>query len=120
MLKEAGSMTRERLPQRRHNQTGSLLFEGVQYSVTVGFFADRRPGEVFAAGAKIGSALDAILDDASILISLLLQHGVAPEAIAKSLGQLGAGQEPASIIGAIVGLLAERSARQADTRDREV
>jgi hypothetical protein len=102
-------VTRERLPQRRHNETLTLKHEHVRYSMTVGFFADRRPGEVFASGARIGSAMDAILDDASILISLLLQHGVAPKDIAKSLGRLGAEQGPASIIGAILALLGERT-----------
>ena len=63
-------------------------------------------GEVFAGGAKSGSELDGLLDDAAILISLLLQNGVEPAALAKTVGRLGDGTAPASVIGAIIDLLA--------------
>ena len=64
-------------------------------------------GEVFAGGAKSGSELDGLLDDSAVLISLLLQHGAAPAALARTMGRLGDGTEPASVIGAIVDRLAE-------------
>jgi len=62
-------------------------------------------GEVFTHGAKVGSAMDGILDDACIALSLLLQHGIAPSALASSMGRLGDGTSPASIIGALADLL---------------
>ena len=81
-------------------------------SVTVGFDVTRnRIGEVFTHGAKIGSAMDAILDDACVAISLLLQHGVEPATLATSMGRLGDGKTPASIIGSLTDLLA-REAQQ--------
>ncbi len=43
---------------------------------------------------------------AAILISLLLQNGVEPAALARTMGRLGDGTAPASVIGAIVDLLA--------------
>ncbi|MGJ4927489.1 ribonucleotide reductase [Bradyrhizobium sp. HKCCYLRH3095] len=80
---------------------------GTVYSVTLGFdVANDRIGEVFTHGAKIGSAMDRILDDACVALSLLLQHGVEPAAFAASMGRLGNGSEPASIIGALADLLA--------------
>ena len=47
-----------------------------------------RPREVFySAGFKSGSALEFQLQDACILISMLLQHGLQPDAVAKSLAR---------------------------------
>ena len=48
-------MTRERLPGRRPNETTDLELGGARYAVTIGFYPDGRPGEVFTAGAKVGS-----------------------------------------------------------------
>jgi len=56
-------------------------------------------------GARSGSALDALLVDACVVVSCLIQHGVAPQDLAASMGRLG-DAEPASIIGAVVDLMA--------------
>ena len=101
-------MTREHLPGRRPNETFDLEFDGVRCAVTIGFISDGRPGEAFTGNAKVGSSMEAVLDDACILASLLLQHGVEPAALAKTMGRLGDGTAPASVIGAICDLLAER------------
>jgi ribonucleoside-diphosphate reductase alpha chain len=89
---------RQRLPNRRMNETVELDFDGTTYAITVGLYPDGRPGEVFVHGSKVGSALDFLLDDASVLVSLLLQHGVAPRDLARSLGRGG-------VIAAVVGEL---------------
>ncbi|MEI7605760.1 MAG: ribonucleotide reductase [Rhodospirillaceae bacterium] len=108
-------MTRERLPNRRPNETTTLVFGGMSFAMTIGFFpANDRPGEVFASGAKSGCDLDYLLDDACVALSLLLQHGVEPAALAKSMGRAGDGATPASIIGALADRLAEREAAHAD------
>ena len=106
-------MSRERLPDRRPNETIELEFEGTSYAVTIGYFPDGRVGEVFTHGAKVGSTMDATLDDASVAISLLLQFGVEPGQLAASMGRGGDGHEPASIIGALADLLAARAEVQA-------
>jgi hypothetical protein len=99
---------RNRLPDRRPNETVELVFNGTPYAVTVGYFlATGRVGEVFTHGAKVGSAMDAILDDTCVLISLLLQHGIEPKSLASSMGRHGDGQAPASIVGALADLLAD-------------
>ena len=71
------------------------------YSVTIGFDQAGQPGEVFAHGAKVGSAMDLLIDDGAVLLSLLLQHGVKPADLARSLGRID-GTAPASILGALV------------------
>ena len=100
-------MTRERLPNRRPSDVFGMEFGDKHYEVGVGFYDDGRPGEVFVKGAKTGSDLDALFDDASVLLSFLLQHGILPAAIAKSMGRV---DEPAgaaaSAIGAVADLLA--------------
>jgi len=64
---------------------------------------------VFTHGAKIGSAMDRMLDDICVALSLLLQHGVPPDALVSSMGRLGDGASPASIIGALADLIAKES-----------
>ena len=54
--------------------------------------------------------MDAILDDASILLSLLFQHGVDPASVTHSMGKMSAEGEPTSIIGALASLLAQETA----------
>ena len=97
---------RQRLPNRRANETVAVTHEGSTYAVTLGF--DPATGEVreiFTHGAKVGSAMDGILDDTCILLSILLQHGVQPSSFAGSMGRLGHSGEPASVIGRLAGLL---------------
>jgi hypothetical protein len=86
------------------------------FYVTVGYeLMDPSPREVFyATGMKEGSDTRHVAHDACILVSLLLQNGVSPAEIAKSLstepveGLPGAdlGTRPASLIGAIVDAVA--------------
>ncbi len=100
-------MTRSPLPFRRENETIDLFFGNQTFAVTIGFRRDGSPGEVFVYGAKVGSDLHAMLSDACIVVSLLLQHGVQPAALAHSMGRAGNGVIPASLIGALTDLLAE-------------
>jgi len=109
-------MSRKRLPDRRPNDTADLEFEGTLYAVTLGYYPDTgRVGEVFTHGAKVGSAMDALLNDACVALSLLLQNRIEPVALASSMGRLGKNREPASIIGALADLLAESA--MAPTRE---
>ncbi len=107
---------RERLPNRRRNETIDFVFDRVNYAATVGFFDDGRPGEVFAHGAKVGSMLDLLFDDACVTLSLLLQHGADPKKLAASMGRAG-GDEPASIIGMLTNLVAERHGTERSDND---
>ena len=100
-------MERQRLPDRRPNETMAVTHEGSTYAVTLGF--DPATGGVraiFTDGARVGSAMDAILADTTIILSILLQHGVRPSSFVGSMGRLGDGTSPASIIGFIADALA--------------
>jgi hypothetical protein len=96
-------------PQPAPHETIDLVFDGARYAVMIGFDPARPPGEVFVHGAKIGSAMDLLLDDGAVLRSLL-QHGAAPADLARSLGRIE-GTDPASILGALVAALAETDGR---------
>ena len=104
---------RTRLPGRRLNETVDLHFEGQRYHVTVGYFADGRLGEVFSHGAKAGSGMDLLIDDACVALSMLLQHGAEPMALAHSMGRRG-DSAPASIIGALAILVADTAETMAE------
>jgi hypothetical protein len=60
---------------------------------------------VFTHGIRTGSSLDALLADACVAVSCLVQHGVDPKDLAPSMGRLG-NAEPASVIGAVIDLAA--------------
>ena len=108
-------MTRVRLPDRRFAETVALEHGGTRFMVTIGFYPDGRPGEVFTHGARSGSNLDALLADACVVVSCLIQHGAEPRDLAASMGRLG-NAEPASVIGAVLDLVAacERRPRISD------
>jgi hypothetical protein len=101
-------MSRQPLPNRRAAETINIEHAGMRFNVTIGFYPGGRPGEVFVHGSKAGSTLDALLNDACVLVSLLMQHGVAPHELAASIGRLG-NAEPASVIGAVIDLAAAAS-----------
>ena len=115
--------TRRRLPNRRPSESRSLAVGNLTFAATVGFDPqDGRPREIFLAGAKDGTELAAILDDASVVISVALQYGISAAALAKSVARVptapltpsdlaapsGPAQTaPASVIGAVLDLLRE-------------
>jgi hypothetical protein len=104
-------MTRVRLPDRRAAETFVLEHDGTHFMVTIGFYPDGRPGEVFTHGARSGSNMDALLADACVVVSCLIQHGVEPSDLASSMGRLG-NASPASVIGAVVDLVAAANIAQ--------
>lgn len=92
---------RRRLPNRRPSVTTTTEWAGHSLHLTVGFYPDGCPGEIFARLAKVGSNLDATLDDAAILASRLLQRGETLDDIARGLGRDPTG-EPTSVVGKII------------------
>ena len=102
--------TRRQLPQRRPNQTVELIHDNMAFSVTLGYDpATGEPREVFTHGVKVGSTMDGILNDTCIILSILLQYGAKPSSFVGSMGRLGDGVAPASIIGVIADVLAEEN-----------
>ena len=104
-------MTRARLAKRRNNLTiERIKFDGdggdLFFTLTVGFDAAGKVGEIFISGLKFGSTLDALMADAAVAISRLLQSGTSATELAASMGRLG-DQRPASLLGAAVDAAAE-------------
>jgi ribonucleoside-diphosphate reductase alpha chain len=71
---------RQKLPKVRSAKTFSFRVADCHGYVTVGEYADGRPGEVFLQVAKQGSTLAGIMDAFAISVSHGLQYGVPLEA----------------------------------------
>jgi len=67
---------RERLPDTRDSRTHKFDIQGHEGYLTVGFFADGRPGELFITMAKEGSTIGGLMDTIGTLVSMGLQYGV--------------------------------------------
>jgi hypothetical protein len=96
---------REKLPNRRRSETRAVARDGSRYCLTVGFFPDGRPGEVFLNADRGDSLLDVLVSDAAILASLALQHGCSLETITHALKRDARGVA-SSPIGAALDLIA--------------
>ena len=102
-------------PNRRPSVTRRLVWQTDsaehKFHVTIGLdVTTGDPVEVFyAAGQRGGSQLQHTIEDACVLISLLLQYGVEPQTIGKSLSTTPIyGQtQPATVVGVIAGAVTE-------------
>lgn len=74
---------RERLPETRRSLTHKFSVGQHEGYITVGFFENGRPGEVFIKISKHGSTISGLLDTVAVLTSLALQYGVPVEALAR-------------------------------------
>ena len=108
---------RQRLPYRRAAITETIIIGNLTIAGSIGFGETGTPQEIFLSGAKDGSGMAAILEDASVVISVALQHGIPAAALAKSIARIpesldGAAVKPASPIGAALDLLVDYEASQ--------
>jgi hypothetical protein len=80
-------MSRQLLPNRRRSIAFVFEFEGHKYRATAGHFDDGALAEIFldVPGKAGTSSLQSNANTAAILTSLLLQHGVSPDAIRHSV-----------------------------------
>ena len=78
-------IARERLPDRRANESFAFELDGQNFTATVGRFADGRIGEVFLNNSKFGNQSDTNARDAAILLSFALQHGADLQAIRRAV-----------------------------------
>jgi hypothetical protein len=98
------------LPTRRLAENRKVTTpEGHTVHLSIGYDPDEpdRPREVFySAGFKSGSQLEFQIQDACVMFSLLLQHGLLPEDVAKSLSRT---EQPdgSMAYASIVGLIAD-------------
>ena len=100
---------RRRLPNRRRAETQDIAVGNMTLTASIGLDETGQPAEVFLSGAKDGSGMAAILDDASVVISIALQHGIPAKVMAKSISRapdpMGR-TSAASVIGAALDLIA--------------
>lgn len=101
-------MKRHPLRPRREAVTTLIEWEGSTWSVSVGFDEGWRVREIFADGTKTGTDLEAMLDDACILTSMLLQSGADIADLADKLGREGV--KPWAPAASIVGLAIKKAA----------
>jgi hypothetical protein len=76
---------RQRLPNRRGAETFELELGGLQYTCTIGRFADGSIAELFLSNHRANSAADVSARDAAITFSVAVQHGANPEVIRRAL-----------------------------------
>lgn len=74
-------MSRQRLPNRRRSITRTFWCDGFEYRATASRYADGRLAELFLDTGKAGSAVQTQAENAAVLVSLLLQHGVTLDEI---------------------------------------
>ncbi len=111
---------RQKLPNRRENESFSVEWAGKNWSFYIGF--DPRSGkplEVFADGAKIGSDYQAVIDDACVLLSHCLQNGMTPQQLSAALSRESI--EPGALAASLLGLITDVLYRVSrDGMDRRV
>lgn len=104
------NVQRFRLPWRHDTRTvkvryadlSGLRFDGyVSYSTDASSADEGRVTEVFIKAGTSGSAAEAALRDAGLLLSLALQHGLTIAEVGRSLTR-GEKGEPAGPIGVVV------------------
>ncbi len=68
---------RRRLPDEREAIVHHFNVGGFEGYLTVGFYEDGRPGEIFITAAKEGSTVSGLMDCFATAVSLALQYGVS-------------------------------------------
>jgi hypothetical protein len=100
----ASIMTNRRpLPYRRACENFSTKLPGLdrQVTMTIGYYIDGTPGEVFVSDVKAGTHADAMTRDCAVLLSLCLQHGIPVETVAKTITREPDGA-PSSVMGVLI------------------
>jgi hypothetical protein len=97
---------RQRLPNRRRNETRVFEHAGMQFVLTVGFYSNNTVGEIFLNNGKFSSMSDALVRDGAVLVSLAIQHGTPLEVLRGAILRDPRGN-PATPIGRALDLLAE-------------
>jgi|SRR6516164_5567616 hypothetical protein len=83
---------RERLPDRRANESFTFELNGLLFTATVSRFPDGRVGELFLTNHKTGNQSDTNARDAAVLLSFALQYGADLETIRCALCRDSAGR----------------------------
>ena len=77
----AAQPIRRRLPDEREAIVHHFNVGGYEGYLTIGFYEDGRPGEIFITTAKEGSTVSGLMDCFATAVSLALQYGVPLEVL---------------------------------------
>jgi hypothetical protein len=77
-------MTREHLPTRRASEVFDFEHASFRWTATISRFSDGRLAEIFLDHSRPNSQIAEFANDAAVLASLLLQHGVTAAEIRHS------------------------------------
>jgi ribonucleoside-diphosphate reductase alpha chain len=100
-------MTRRRLPNRRASVSFDIESQGLAFTCTISRFADGSLAEVFLQNHKAGSMAGINAQDAAVVCSLALQHGVPLQTIRRALMRDSCGKASGPLATAL-DLIAER------------
>jgi len=103
------AVARYRLKDRRRSENIRLTWSNTAWMLTVGFDEQCFAREIFADGSKVGSEMEALLDDACIIVSLALQSGWQIQELVNRLSREAT--DPASPAASILGLLVKVAAQ---------
>ena len=102
---------RNRLPNRRANETFDLVVGGLRYTATISRSADGRCCELFLNNHKSNSSADNTARDAAIIASIAMQYGADVETIRKGLSRDSRGRAT-SPVGAALDRVSEMGCAQ--------
>jgi hypothetical protein len=96
---------RERLKDRRRNETFEVEVAGLHYTATVSRFEDGRLAEIFLQNTKSASQSDNNARDSAVAASLALQFGCPLETLQRALLR-DSRDRPSSPLGAAIDFIA--------------
>jgi ribonucleoside-diphosphate reductase alpha chain len=76
---------RQAMPERRHSWTQKVRIDGQAVYMTVGEYADGRPGEIFIDVSKQGTFLRGVMEALARTVSIALQCGADVSVIVHAL-----------------------------------
>ena len=88
LREQAGRPLRRRLPDTRKAITHKFDVAGHEGYLTVGWFDNGQPGELFVTMAKEGSTIGGLMDGIGTLTSLALQYGVPLDALVRKFAHV--------------------------------
>jgi len=80
---------RQRLPNRRQHDVAEIEHGGFKLTVGVGRYDNGELAELFVDTHKTGTAIDTLLKDSAVLLSLALQHGASTDTIRHAFSRTG-------------------------------
>jgi hypothetical protein len=76
---------RQRLLNRRANETFPFDWLGMKFVATIAYFDDGQLAEIFLTNGRVNSHADTAARDSAVVASLALQHGVPLDVLRKAL-----------------------------------